>query len=134
MTSAHHHVALWLDHREARIIHFNATEADEISVQSSNGTAHLHTKTGSAAGTHRRRDDSYFREVAEAIGTGKAVLLTGPADAKIEFLKYVVKHDPKLATCIDTVETSKRMTSRQLTAHARDHFKIADRMTSQIPH
>ena len=132
MTATHHHVALWLDHREAKIVHFNANEAQEVTIHSPSHGQHLHSKAGSAAGTHHRTDDTYFHDVAQAIGMGKAVLLTGPADAKTEFMKYVERHLPDLAKRVDAVETSGKLTLGQLTAHARQHFKLADRMTPQI--
>ena len=42
--SAHYHAVVWIDHREARVFHFNASDADKLVVHPDHPTRHLHHK------------------------------------------------------------------------------------------
>ncbi len=60
-----------------------------------------------------------------------AILLTGPANAKLELQKHIEKHDPLLKDRIKGVETLDHPTDGVLLAHARKYFRVEDRMESQ---
>ena len=42
MTSAHFHAVIWIDHREARVFHFNPHEADKLVLHADNPNRHVH--------------------------------------------------------------------------------------------
>lgn len=130
--STHYHAVLWIDHHEARIIHFNATEADEDLVHPLHAPRHLHVKAGSASGTHLHGDKAFFRDVAAALESARLFLLVGPSSAKDEFVDYLEREKNDLLARLDSVHAADDMTDRELLAMARRHFKSADRMRAQI--
>jgi hypothetical protein len=118
---SHYHAVVWLDHHEARIIHFpmvaaEGAEENEEVVRSLEAPHHLHIKAGSASGTHITEQPAFYREVARACEGAHAVLLDGPSTARTEFLTYIKKHSPQTAACIAGVEASSKMTEHQLLA------------------
>jgi len=131
MPSQHYHAILWIDHHEARIIHFNADEADETLIHPDHPPRHLHSKAGSASGTHRHGDKQFFHDVAEALQASQVFLVTGPSTAKDEFVAYLKQDCPELAGKLDSVKALQHVTDNQLVATGRQHFKAADRMRAQ---
>jgi stalled ribosome rescue protein Dom34 len=130
--SHHSHAVVWIDHREARVFHFNATEDDEQDVRPRDPTAHIHHHANSIGSGHAAEDQKYLHQVATAIADVKAVLITGPANEKHELMKHIQRHDPQVAKIVAGVETLDHPTNGELIAHARRYFRAADRMTPQI--
>jgi len=131
--SSHYHAVVWIDHHEARVIYFNADDADETTIHPEHPPRHLHHTSGSAAGTHERGAASYFRDVADAIGAAKEFLVAGPSTAKTEFVTWLRQEAPQLIDRLCGVETLSRTTDAQLAADARRFFRGADRMRPQLP-
>jgi stalled ribosome rescue protein Dom34 len=129
--SAHYHAVVWLDHHEARVIHFNPTEADEKVIHPTHPPRHLHAKAGSASGTHQHGNPEFFGEVAKELESAHLFMVTGPSTAKNEFVTYLEKHDPKLLAKLDSVHAMQHVTDNELVADARRHFKAADKMHAQ---
>jgi hypothetical protein len=127
----HYHAVLWIDHHEARVIHFNADTADEARIRPTDPPRHLHVKAGSASGTHIADEPQFYRDVAAAIADAHEVLVTGPSTAKAEFLKHVHKHAPQMMERIAGIETLQNVSDNQLLAEARKFFEQADRMRPQ---
>lgn len=131
MTS-HYHAVVWLDHAQARIIHFNSMEAETKTVHPDHGPRHLHVKAGSASGTHIRTDPAFYRDVAKACEGATVILLTGPSTAKTEFVAYLKEHAPGVFSRIAGVDTLAEVTDPQLLAEGRKFFATADHWTPQI--
>jgi len=130
MTS-HYHAVVWIDHREAKIFQFNATDVDHTSVRSSHPHQHIHHKANAGDSGHAPVDNEFFKRVAQAIAQAGAILITGPANAKTELVSYIKKHEQHLAERISGVETLDHPTDGALVALARTFFKADDRMHSQ---
>jgi len=130
--STHYHAILWIDHHEARIIHFNAAEADENVIHPSHPPRHLHATAGSASGTHQHGDKSFFRDVANELRSAHLFLLVGPSTAKNEFVTYLESNDRDLLGKLDEVKAMQQVSDKELVAAGRRHFKSADRMRAQI--
>lgn len=131
MTS-HYHAVIWIDHHEAKIIHFNADAAEEELVRPVHPPRHLHAKAGSPSGTHVTGEPEFYRDVAKSFDNAHAVLITGPSTAKTEFVKYLHEHEPQLVDRIGGIETLARVTDHQLIAEGRRYFGKADRMRPQL--
>jgi stalled ribosome rescue protein Dom34 len=129
--STHYHAVVWIDHHEAHVFHFNIAEADETVVHATHSPRHIHTKAGSASGTHVRNEPEFYRDVAAAVADSHAILVAGPSSAKTEFVKYLHKHAPTTFERIGGIETMDRVTDHQLVAEGRRYFSIADRMQPQ---
>ena len=131
MDSHHFHAVVWIDHREARIFHFNSTDAERLVLHPDHPTRHIHHKANSIGSGRASDDNEFFRAVAQSIADAGAVLLTGPADAKTKLHKYIDQHDPELIKIIVAVETVDHPSDAQLVAYARQYFKAEDRMLPQ---
>ena len=121
------HAAVWIDHDEAKIFFLSPEAFDVSSVQAPHSHVRRHE------GITRERDRSadqehFFRDVARALEGAAEILVVGPAQAKIEFMKHVREHDKPLAMKVLGVETVDHPTDGQLVAHVRKYFRIADRM------
>jgi stalled ribosome rescue protein Dom34 len=133
MNSHHYHAVVWIDHREARIFHFNPTDVDRLVLHPDNPTKHIHHKANSIGSGHAPEDHAFLQAVAESIADAGAILVTGPANAKTELVKHIRQYDPKVMKVIVGVETVDHPSDAALVAHARKYFKIEDRMQSQKP-
>jgi stalled ribosome rescue protein Dom34 len=127
----HYHVVVWIDHREAKIFQFNATDVDHTTVRSSHPDQHIHHKANSGDSGHAPVDNEFFKRVAQAISQAAAILVTGPANAKTELVAYIRKHQPHLGERISGVETLDHPSDGALVALARSFFKADDRMHPQ---
>jgi hypothetical protein len=128
----HYHAVVWIDHHEARIIHFNADAADEELVHPAHPPRHLHCKVGSPSGTHQRGDPAYFRAIAEAVSDAAAFIVVGPSSAKGEFKAWLEAEMPPTAKHLFAVMAAPRMTDGELITKARQYFRAADRMRPRI--
>jgi hypothetical protein len=133
MTVHHFHAVVWIDHREARVFHFNPTEADRLVLRPDDPTRHIHHKANSIGSGHAAADHDFLHAVAQAIADAGAVLITGPAGAKTELVKHIHQHDPGLMKVIAGIETVDHPSDAQLVAHARHYFQVEDRMKPQKP-
>ena len=126
--SSHYHAIVWIDHREARIFHFNATDVESLVVNPHDPTRHIHHKANSIGSGHAPENQTFFHDVLAAIADAGAVLITGPANAKTELVKHIHRHNPKLFEKIAGIESSDHPSDGSLVAHARHYFKAVDRM------
>ncbi|HLL27544.1 MAG TPA: translational machinery protein [Xanthobacteraceae bacterium] len=119
---AHYHMAVWIDHHEARVFGLNAERYDRVLVRPRNAAEHLHHKANTTGSGRTPEDQEFYRDVAKAIASAGAVLVMGPASAKTEFLKHLEKHEPNLLPKIAGVEGADHMTDGEVVARARKHF------------
>ena len=130
--SSHYHAVLWLDHHEARIIHFNANDSDAERVRPADPPRHLHVKAGSPSGTHITDEPPFYRQVAAALSDAHEILITGPSTAKTEFVKYLRKRAAATWQHVVGVETLDHPTYGELLAEASRFFARADRLRPQL--
>jgi stalled ribosome rescue protein Dom34 len=119
---------VWIDHREARVFHFNPTEADRLVLHPDNPSRHVHHKANSIGSGHASADHDFLHAVAESIADAGAVLIAGPGNAKADLVKHIEQHDPKLKKIIAGIERVDHPSDAQLVAHARKYLKVTDRM------
>jgi hypothetical protein len=129
--SQHYHAVVWIDHHEARIIHFNADESETQRITPADPPPHLHIKAGSPSGTHVSNEPGFYADVAAALRDTPEILVAGPATAKDEFMKYIAHHAPGMIGHIMKQEKMDHPSDNQLLAEARRFFAQADRMTPQ---
>jgi stalled ribosome rescue protein Dom34 len=126
MTS-HSHAIIWIDHAQARVIRFDTETSSTDVVRPEGGAQHLHHKANSIDDGHLPENQAYLHAVGQAIAAADSVLVTGPANAKLEFMKHLARHDPKLLDKIAGVQTVDHPTDGQLLDLARHHFRMSDR-------
>lgn len=130
--SPHYHAILWIDHREAKIFRFSATDVTPLVVESHATGWHSHHKANTTGSAHRGVDTEFFGRVVAALADVGALLITGPSTARLELKNYIVEHSPALATRISGVEALDHPRDTELLALARKFFKADDRTRPQI--
>jgi hypothetical protein len=118
---SHFHAIVWIDHKQAKIFHFNAQDADQLT---------LHAHHPKLAEKHHT-DENFFHSVAKACADSGEVLITGPARTKLDLVKHIARHDAPLLSRIVGVESADHPTDAQILAHARAYFATHDHMTAQ---
>ncbi len=121
------HVAVWIDHHEARVFHLEGSTLDESTFRSPRHHVWRSPDRNAAEKNHPEDLKHFFHEVARALDSAGEVLVMGPSTAKLQFLKYAHVHDAKLAERIVGMETVDHPTDPQLAAFARHYFHDADR-------
>lgn len=129
----HLHAVVWIDHQEARVIHFSNTEHEELKLHSTHRPGRLHHKNGPSPGTGREAEDrQYLHAVAEALKGAGEILVVGPGNEKAELMKHLEQHDKAVAAAVVSVQPADHPTDAQLLALARKYFRGADRMLKSI--
>jgi stalled ribosome rescue protein Dom34 len=131
MSSNHYHAVVWIDHREAKIFHFNTEDVQRTTVTSHHPKTHIHHKANSGDSGHAAVDTEFLERVTTAFGQAGAILVTGPASAKTELCTFLKRVHPHVADRISAVETSDHPTDGELVAHGRAFFRADDRMHFQ---
>jgi stalled ribosome rescue protein Dom34 len=127
----YYHAVVWVDHDQARVIHFSAEDAVESVVHPAERHRHLHHKRGSIGAGHRNEDQDFYHAIAQALRGATEILVTGPANAKGELLKHLETHDREIAACIIGAKSVDHPSDGQLLAYARDYFRANDRLLPQ---
>jgi stalled ribosome rescue protein Dom34 len=119
------HALVWIDHREAKVFHFDAENSQEVIVRNSHAHQNLHHKANSGDSGHVPVDKEYLRRVVAEVAAAGAILIVGPGSAKTELRTYALRDRPDVASKISAVETLDHPTDRQLLAFGRKFFAPA---------
>ena len=128
MTSSHFHAVIWIDHHQARVFHFNASEEDHHKVHPHNPSVHIHHKANTIGAGHEAMEPAFMNDVAHAVSKAGEILLIGPGSAKSEFASYLDSHNPGLRAKILGVEAVDHPSDGEIVAYARKFFKPVDAM------
>jgi stalled ribosome rescue protein Dom34 len=122
------YVAVWLDHKEARVFHIHPERIDETLVSAPLHNIH-HKHPGSTERDKAHPDDSkrFFAEIGRTLDDAEQVLVVGPSTAKLEFVRHVHAHQPALEQKIVGIETVDHPTDGQLVTYAKRYFGVRDR-------
>ncbi len=115
------HIALWLDHDEARIFHVDLENVEAIAIHAPHRHLHRH-EMRTADRSHPADALHYFQEIARALQGADTILVMGPAGAKNELVRHLHEHVPGIEKKIAGVETVDHPTDRQIVAHAKKYF------------
>ena len=129
--NTHYHALIWIDHREAKVFHFDATEVERTVIPSTHPQKHLHHKANSGDSGHAAVDKKFLGHVAQAVSKAGAILITGPAGAKVELRTFIETELPEVAKHISDIQTVDHLSDGELLALGRSFFKADDRMHSQ---
>ena len=129
--SEHYHAVVWIDHHAARVLHFNLAEATCEVIHPAHPVRHIHHRAGSRTGARAAEDRAFYHEVAAAIADAGSILITGPANAKVELIKHLHRHCPGVLDRLAAVETVDHPTDGELLDHARRVLMAFDRMQPQ---
>ena len=126
----HYHAIVWIDHKQARVFHFNVEEADKTVVKD-HVVRDLHSREKH---TGQRTEDNkpFFEDVAKAIADASAILIVGPAQEKDFFAKFLAEKHPSIRAHVEGVEKADHPSDGELLDFARRYVKGADHMRPQI--
>ena len=114
---------LWMDQKEARIFELDEHKAERSVVNAHGPHAHRHAKAlDLRVRSHPDDQHRFFHDVARALEGCGQVLLVGPAQTKLHFLRYVQDHDRPTAAKVVGIESADHPTDGQLVAHLRSYF------------
>ena len=118
------HVVIWVDHKEAHVLYFDASKNELIKSECE--YVHLHHKANEIGSGNAPEDHPFFHKVLLAVAHVNEVLVVGPGSAKGELLKHAAVHDPAIAKHIIGIETVDHPTDGQVLAFAKKYFKRVD--------
>ena len=129
---------VWIDHKQAIVV-LTTDAGQEIKkipfdigqpIRSAGGARSKHSYKPNDFVAEDKRErivandrKDYYDDVIAAIRGAAAVLILGPGEAKGEFLKRI--KSKKLFRGITELETTDKMTERQIAAKVREHFATA---------
>jgi len=125
----HYHAVVWIDHKQARIFHFNVEEADKTLVKD-HVVRDIHTRE-KRTGQRIEENKPFFEDVAKAIADAGAILIVGPAQEKDFFAKFPAEKHPAIRTHVEGVEKADHPSDGELLDFARRYVKAADHMRPQ---
>ena len=126
----HFHAVVWIDHKQARIFHFNVEEADKTVIRPDHAVRDV--SRGDRRTGHRTAEDiAYFEQAAGALADAGAILIVGPAGEKDAFAKFLAEKHPAIRMHVEGVEKADHPTDGELLDFARRYVKAADRMRPQ---
>lgn len=127
-----HHAIVWIDHQQARVLHFGPGGVQSAVVHSSHRHPHLHHKANSIDSGKAPADRAFLERVGTSLSSSAAILLTGPANAKTELVSYLQAHNPRIADHVVAIEPLDHLTDGQLEAFARKYFHADERMRLRV--
>ena len=119
------HAAVWIDHHEAKIFHLVGTDFDEKTVH---GPPKHHLHHSARKGQESHGVQEYFDAVIAALGDAEEILVAGPGPAKMELVRHMHKHAPKVEKHVVGIESATHPSDGQFVDHLRRYFKAKDRM------
>ena len=123
---AHFHAVVWIDHKQARVFHFNVEEADRTLIHD-HVVRDLHSRD-KRTGKRTEENKPFFEDVARTIADAGAILIVGPAQEKDFFAKFLAEKHPTIRTHVEAVEKADHPSDGELLEFARRTLKAADRM------
>ena len=126
----HYHAVVWIDHKQARVFHFNVEEADKTLVKD-HVVRDLHSRE-KHTGQRTEENKPFFEDVAKAIADASAILIVGPAQEKDFFAKFLAETHPSIRAHVAGVEKADHPRDGELLDFARRYVKASDNMRPQI--
>lgn len=112
------HAVVWMDHTEAHVLMF---DKEHVEAQRIKARSHHTPKHG-----HVGADKDFFKQIADALTGVAEVLLTGPANAKIEFRDFCKHNAHAIDKAVVEVLTTDHPSDAQVVAMARQYFTRYD--------
>ena len=118
-------VAIWLDHREARVFHIHPENSDEATfLAPSEKTHHKHPRGQENEKAHPDDAKRFFHDIARSLDGNDSILVVGPSTAKLDFLRYLHTHEQAVERMIAGIETVDHPSDKQLVAFAKTYFGL----------
>ena len=127
------HVAVWIDHKQARVFHIGPDEVDEVTIAAPLHSIHdKHPRGSEGAKEHPDDAKRFFRDVTRALEGAHKILIVGPSSAKLELMKYVHDREHAIEARVVGVEVVDHPTDGQVVALARNYFRRTDGLRPMV--
>ena len=117
-------IAVWIDHREARVMHVREHDLDESTVMVPQHVHRRHPKGVSGAKEHPDDATHFFRKVTRTLVGSERILILGPSTAKLELIRYLHRHALAVEARVVGVETVDHPTDKQIAAYTKLYFHV----------
>ncbi len=121
------HLAVWIDHVEARVFNIDAANVEALALHAPHHHVRRHPRS-TAEHAHPSDSEHFYHDVARSLAEAKSVLVLGPSTAKLELMRHLHRHDAEIEKKIVGVETVDHPTDKQIVAYARKYFVAKDQM------
>ena len=126
----HYHAIVWIDHKQARVFHFNVEEADRTVVKD-HVVRDLHSRE-KHTGQRIEENKPFFEDIAKAVADASGILIVGPAQEKDLFAKFLAEKHRSIRAHVEGVEKADHPSDGELLDFARRYVKASDHMRPQI--
>ncbi len=130
-------IGIWMDKRNAIILHLYDEIEKVTTVISEIETYHVHGGSGSRLkggpqdvvqdSKYLEREKHQFKQYAQNIvrhiKTADRIAIYGPAESGLKFHKYLKKKFKEIAHNVESVNKADSMTDNQIISLLKDHFK-----------
>ena len=117
-TTTQAHAVVWIDHRRAQVLQFDAASARVQKVQT-------HRHDGPPHGSEAGDGDEFYDEVCDELEDLQAMVVAGGPIPLADFRHYVEKQRPAIGAQIVAWETVDHPTEGELVAFGRHYFANA---------
>ena len=114
----HFHAVVWIDHKQARIFHFNVDEADRTVIRD-HIVRDLHSRLKRTRPPDRRGQQAVLRGCRQGDRRRRRDLIVGPAQEKDSFAKFLAEKHPAIRAHVEGVETPTIRPTANSSTHAR---------------
>jgi stalled ribosome rescue protein Dom34 len=116
------HAVVWMDHSQAHVMMFDKAhvEGQRIKARSHHTLKHGHVGA----------DKDFFKAVVQSLEGVHEILITGPANAKVEFRDFCKHSAHAVDKAIVDVVTSDHPSDAQVVAMARQYFLKHDQLAA----
>lgn len=128
MMQQHFHVIVWIDHHQAKVFRFNASDVERDVIRPHDPAVHLHHKANTIGSGRAPIDRDFLKRIIESVSEAGAIMIVGPGSAKTELVAHIAAHVPDLSAKVSTVEAADHPSDGELMALARKFFRARDRM------
>ena len=127
-------VGLWIDYKKAVIVFVAGKDSETKLISSDIEKHHRQSGVATPADDVRQREltarlNGFYDEVVSSIRGAESILILGPGEAKGELEKRLEKDN--LSRRIVGIETSDKMTDKQIVAVVRGHFNQKGQQRAQ---
>jgi hypothetical protein len=126
----HYHAIVWIEHKQARVFHFNVDDADRTVVKD-HIVRDIHSREP-RSGQRIEENKPFFEDVAKTIADAGAILIVRPVQEKDLFAKFLAEKHRSIRGHVEGVEKADHPTDGELLDFARRYVKAADHMRPQI--
>ena len=124
------HLAVWLDHRTARLLTLSRQGVTEQVIHNENvgATGHVHHHSGTVGSGHAAMDRTFLEQISQAIGDAAEILILGPVESRNALEAFLKQHDRQQSTRIVGVEALDHSGTAEIAAFAERFFNSIDRV------